>query len=70
MQINCCNDQYMLIKYAHEYNDIREAKEYMEMRKMSGIGTISSCLNLRYKNYLLGKHEDLYHGKIFVNIVL
>ena len=40
MQINCCNDQYMLIKYAHEYNDIREANEYMEMRKMSGIGTI------------------------------
>ena len=39
----------MLIKYAHEYKDIREAKEYMEMRKMSGIGTISSCLNLRYK---------------------
>ena len=32
-----------------------EAKEYMEMRKMSGIGTISSWLNLGYENYLLGE---------------
>jgi hypothetical protein len=45
----------MLIKCVNEYNNLREAKEHMEMRKMSGTGTISSCLNLGYENYLL--HE-------------